>query len=111
LGIVDELKECLDVRVETDVNYESPQIGILSEVRPTPMKIVLTVTVSGLKDGEKYTLFKYNDETKVPAANFAQHRDNAVMAIDFVKQDGKDTYMMTESIMSDQKAIYRAVRV
>ena len=110
-GIIDQLSECLPVRVETDLNYESPQIGILSEVRPTPMKLQLTVAVSGLKEGERYTLFKYNNETVVPTSHFSSHKDKAVLAIDFVKDKEKDTFVLKETILSNEKVIYRAVRV
>ena len=110
-GIMDESNECLSVRVETSVNYESPQIGVLSNTRPAPMAVDLTVTVTGLRDGEKYTLLKFDDETKVPSSNFAAHQKDAVRAIDFQKQSGgSDSYVLKESITTDQKAIYRAFR-
>eukprot|EP01037_Dinobryon_pediforme_P013293 gene13293-13404_t len=95
-GIFDEHSECLPLRVETDVNYESPQIGIKSDTRPSPMAIQLTVT--------------YKDEAAVPSSNFTAHSEKAVKTISISKTGGQDYFVFTETIMSDEKAIYRAVR-
>ena len=109
-GIFDEHSECLPLRVETDLNSESPQIGIKSDTRPSPMAIQLTVTVSGLQDGVQYLLLKYKDEAAVPSSNFAAHLEKAAKSISFSKTGGLDYFVFTETIMSDEKAIYRAVR-
>jgi hypothetical protein len=84
------------VRIDTNFNYESPAIkdgsqatiilemGTLSftfvfdficQVRPAPMDLVLTATVSGLQNGVHYTMYQYDDETKVPTSKFNARRD------------------------------------
>ena len=84
--------------------------GVLSEVRPEPMEIELTVTVSGLEPGKKYALYKYDDETKIPESDFNTHREDAVKAYDFVGGiDASSTFVVREKIMSNEKAIFRAV--
>lgn len=95
-----------NVRVDTSVNYEDPEIGVRSEERPAPMELTLTVTVTGMENGVAYKLYKYVDETKVPTSKFNQQSANAVATFDIVGP----TYKMTEKIMSDQKTIYRAVK-
>jgi len=106
-GILDEDSECLPIVIKTDKNYENPVIKVLSEQRPEPMPLILTITVSNLHIGEKYNLYKYNDEKMIPTKNFNANKDKAIATHTFVASTSE--YTITENIMSDNKVIYRAV--
>lgn len=107
-GLLCPDNDCIPVTVSTDVNYESPQIGIRSEDRPEPMEITLTVTIAGLENGVSYNLYKYDSETKVPKQSFNSKKASAVSSYSIVGSSGR--FIMTEKIMSNQKVIYRCVR-
>jgi len=109
-GIIDLKNECLKVTVETDKNYEQPQIVNQSEERPTPMPLILTVTVHNLEDGVEYMLYRYDDENLVPDHSFNEHNANAKEAISFRGSATSSIFQITKNIMSDEKVIYRAVR-
>jgi hypothetical protein len=100
----------LPITVNTNVNYESPEIPNHSETRPPPMNITLTVTVSGLNPNTNYVLYKYDDENKVPIKDFNKNKNNAVKVIEFIgPENNTNTYTITEEIPSNEKAFYRAV--
>lgn len=107
-GIKDPDNETLPVRVTTNVNYERPQIVEGSTRRPPPERLVLTITVSGLKKGERYNLYRYNALSSIPDDAF-----NAKAAKAFerwaIAGRGDGEFVMTEKIMSDEVAAYRAV--
>ncbi len=107
-GVNDLDHETLPVRVTTNLNYELPQIAEGSGKRPAPEHLVLTVTVSGLKRGEKVNLYRYNALGKIPDGAF---NANAAKAYEKwkIEVDAGGQYVMTENIMSDEVAAYRAV--
>ena len=111
-GIIDLNNECFPITVATDKNYEFPQIGRLSEVRPEAMALELTVTVSELDASQTYVLYRYDDEEKVPNSNFNSYANQAFSRI-FLNSKNIDaasgTFTMKESIMSNQKVVYRCV--
>lgn len=109
-GVVDIDGDLLPVRVDTDVNYESPSIENRSEERPPPMAVKLTVTVSDVQPGVSYVLYKYTDENKVPSSSFNAAKGQASMAINFIGAKDSTVYLFSETIMSNEKAIFRAVR-
>ena len=106
-GPTDTDKVLLPVRVDTDLNYENPEIKPHSEVRPESMPLKLTVTVSGLQVGVEYNIYRYNDEEKVPTSKFNENAREAVSKVAVVAT--ASTYVMHTSIMSNEKVIYRAV--
>ena len=109
-GNMDEGGVTKPVRIETNVNYEAPQIKAQSEKRPTAMGITITVTVEEVEEGVEYVLYRYDDETKVPTAKFNLLKENAVKAEYFTgRSDG--TWTFKEDIMSDDKIFFRCVRV
>jgi hypothetical protein len=108
-GPIDDDGVLLPVRVDTDVNYEKPQIKPHSEERPAPMGIKLTVTVSGLQPGKSYTLYRYDDEDEVPTKGFNSNAKAALSSTSITAQSGN--YVMGTSIMSNEKVIFRAVSV
>jgi hypothetical protein len=99
--------DLVPVHVAIDVNYEAPQIGIRSEVRPASMVLVLNVTVAAPAAGVEYTLYRYDDEAKVPTSNFNALNNSAVASYRFL---GPQPFQITESILSDEKVFFRAVR-
>ena len=106
-GLVPVRVDTLDAGGLAPCNFEDPQIGVQSEERPPAMELVLKVTVSGLEAGAAYTLYRYDDEAKVPTSYFNRNASNAVHAWAFV---GPADFTLLESIMTDMKAAYRAVR-
>jgi hypothetical protein len=110
LGVQDEDKETLPVRVSTNLNYESPQIVAGSAKRPPPEPLELTIMVSGLQQGTKYNLYRYNTIESIPNGAFNKQASKAYEKwVIAGRSDGKFT--MTERIMSDDVAAYRAVPV
>jgi hypothetical protein len=108
-GVVDLDREMLPVRVATNVNYEKPAIKNGTSIRPKPMALELTVTVSGLEPGASYELYRYDRFAAVPDAHVNARAKNASEHWHFSITSG-DTYVVQERIMSDEIAVYRAVR-
>ena len=107
-GVIDRDRETVPVRVATNLNYELPQIAEGSSRRPPPEPLVLTVTVSGMKAGGVYKLYRYNQLDSIPNDGFNAHAANAQQK--WVITAGKSgQFVMTEKIMSDEVAAYRAV--
>ena len=69
-GIIDLNGDTLPVRLETNVNYEKPEIKDKSNTRPTPIPLFLKITISNLEPGIPYKLYRYNDLASVPNSNF-----------------------------------------
>jgi hypothetical protein len=107
-GIIDEDHETVPVRVATNVNYERPAIKNGSNTRPTPMPLTLTITVSGLNPGTTYNLYRYDSMANVPNTAFNAHASQAYEHWTITISSGS-TYTMSENIMSDDVAAYRAV--
>ena len=109
-GIIDLSRETVPVRVATSVNAETPTIANNSNTRPTAKPVTLTITVSGLKPGVTYNLYRYNSMAQVPDSNI---NANAAKAVQMwtVKISSGSTYTMTQTINSNEIAVYRAVPV
>jgi hypothetical protein len=107
-GVMDEDNETVPVRVTTSANDEIPQIARGSNRRPTPDPLTLTVTVSGLRNGEKYVLYRYSTLGTIPDVAFNAHAGQASGRWSFVGTPS-GSYVITEHIMSDDVAAYRAV--
>jgi hypothetical protein len=108
-GVKDDDRETLPVRVATSVNDEMPQIAKHSNTRPEPDRLVLTVTVSGLKRGQNYVLYRYDALHSIPDGAFNAHASQASEHWTF-EGTASGTYAITERIMTDDVAAYRAVR-
>jgi hypothetical protein len=109
LGVIDVQGDTLPVRVATNVNYEKPAIKNGSTIRPKPMPLVLTVTVSNLKPGIDYILYRYNKLEAVPKSKFNAQAANACQKW-HIKISSGSTYSIKQSIESDDIAVYRAVK-
>ncbi len=107
-GVVDENHETRPVQVATNINYERPQIAEGSSKRPAPEPLVLTITVSGLKPGKSYNLYRYNRLDSIPDRRF---NANAARAYEkwVIVAPSNGKFVLRERISSDEVAAYRAV--
>jgi len=108
-GVVDANRDCLPVRIQTNVNYEQPEIAENSNTRPTAMSLSLTITVSNLQPNVAYNLYRYNSTQAVPQSSFNAAAASAAAHWRIQITFGS-TYSMTETIQSSAFAIYRAVK-
>ncbi|GAM22595.1 hypothetical protein SAMD00019534_057700, partial [Acytostelium subglobosum LB1] len=105
-GVVDLKHETLPVSVETNVNYERPEIKDGTSTRPAAMPLTLTITVHDVVPNVSYVLYKYTSFNDVPESDFNGNSGNAASAIKFTIDSGS-TYTTTDAIQSDELAIYR----
>ncbi len=108
-GVMDLNGETLPVRVDTNLNYENPPIASGSNARPAPAPLTLTITLSNLEPGIPYVLYRYNSLSSVPNSSFNGNAGNAYEMWP-VQIDSGTTYVMTETINSDEIAVYRAIK-
>lgn len=109
-GITDLSRETVPVRLATSVNAESPGIVNNSTTRPAPKPVTLTITVSGLTPGVTYNLYRYNSMAAVPTSNINANAAKAAQKRVITITSGS-TYTMTQTINSNEIAVYRAVPV
>ncbi len=113
IGAESDSNQLVPVKVETDINYETPEIGYLSNTRPKSIPVTLSITVgssvSNIKQGQTYHLYKYNDEKKIPNSNFNANADKSVVNWTLVAEKDGQVFSVTDKIMSNEKAIYRCV--
>ncbi|MFS8049424.1 C39 family peptidase [Rhizobium sp. BR 314] len=107
-GIIDHDGKTLPVRLSTDRKFEKPAMREGSNTRPQAEDLTLAVTVSGLRPGLSYKLYRYNSFQAVPDSGFNANAAKAdkIWAINI--QAGS-TYIVKEKIRSDEIAVYRAV--
>lgn len=108
-GVMDQRGDTLPVRVDTNLNYEKPQIRNGSNTRPISMPIVLTITLSKLEPHTIYNLYRYNNLKSVPNSNFNANASNASQHWQIQIESGS-TYVMNQIINSNEVAVYRAVK-
>jgi hypothetical protein len=109
-GVMDTYHDTMPVQVATSVNDEEPEIQNGSNARPAPNPVTLTVTVSGLTPGVAYTLYRYTSFDAVPNDHFNANAGNAYESWPITIGSGSSAFV-TETIMSDEMGIYRAVPV
>ena len=107
-GVKDAYRETLPVRITTSTNAELPSIADGSNTRPAAQAVTLTVTVSGLVPGKAYKLYRYNSMAAVPDGSFNANAAKASSVWAITITSGS-TYVLTQSIMSNQSVAYRAV--
>jgi hypothetical protein len=107
-GVADPGHETLPVRVATNVNFEKPVMQNGTSVRPKPMPLVLTVSVSGLAPGVTYKIYRYGGFAAVPNRNFNAAASNAD-EVRTIRIASGSSYTFSERIESDDVAVYRAV--
>ena len=107
-GIMDVNRETVPVRLTTSSNAETPAMINGSNNRPAAKPVTLTITVSNLKPGTTYTLYRYNSMANVPDSNFNANAAKAAQKWTITIASGT-TYTMTQTINSNETAVYRAV--
>jgi hypothetical protein len=109
-GITDLSRETVPVRLATNVNAETPGIVNNSTTRPAAKPVTLTITVSGLTPGVTYNLYRYSSMAAVPTSNINANAAKAAQKRVITITSGS-TYTMTQTINSNEIAVYRAVPV
>jgi len=109
LGVNDPDHETFPVQLALNTTSEQPELVDGASTRPAASPVTLTITVSQLTPGTAYTLYKYTSFTSVPAGNFNANAANAASATPITISSGT-TFTTTETIMSNEMAIYRAVK-
>jgi len=107
-GVIDQSHETVPVRLTTSVPTENPQMAEGSTARPTPSAVTLTITVSGLKPGTSYNLYRYTTLASVPNATFNANAAKAAQKFTITITSGS-SYTTTQTIKSNEVAVYRAV--
>lgn len=107
-GVKDTYRETVPVRITTSTNAELPSIVDGSNTRPAAQVVTLTVTVSGLVPGKAYKLYRYNSMAAVPDGSFNANAAKASSVWPITITSGS-TYVLKQSIMSNQSVAYRAV--
>ncbi|MBA3722909.1 MAG: C39 family peptidase [Parachlamydiaceae bacterium] len=108
-GVMDLNGDTLPVRLATNINFEKPEIKNNSNVRPAPMPIILTITISDLEPHVHYNLYKYNKFSSVPNSKFNAHASQASESWQIQIKSGSH-FVMSQQINSDEMAIFRAVK-
>lgn len=108
-GIIDLGRETVPVRLTTSTDAEVPAMVNGSSTRPAATPLTLTITVSGLTPGKTYNLYRYASLAAVPDSNFNANSAKAAQTWKIVATG--TTYTMTQTIMSNEVAVYRAVPV
>ena len=109
-GIIDLSRETVPVRLTTSTNAEIPAMVNGSNTRPAAKPVTLTVTVSSLKPGTTYNLYRYSSMAAVPDSNINANAAKAAQKWTISIPTGS-TYTMSQTIMSNETAVYRAVPV
>jgi len=95
----------LPVQVITALDNEPNEIEDGSTTRPASVRLPLTINVSGMAQGTKYKLYKYDDLKKVPTRQFNHEASNAAKVWDI----DATCPIITEVLRTDQVAVYRAM--
>ena len=107
-GIIDLNRDTVPVRLTTSVNAETPTMVDGSNTRPAAKPVTLTITVSSLKPGTTYNLYRYSSMANVPDSTFNANAAKAAQKWTITIPSGS-TYTMTQTINSNEIAVYRAV--
>lgn len=108
-GVLDLNKDTVPVRVTTDVNSELPAIKNGATIAPAPSRVNLTITVTVPDQNVEYNVYRYNDFKNVPDSKF-----NASVAKSAthwrIPRNAGPTYVIKLAILSNETAVFRAVR-
>jgi len=108
-GVADRNKETIPVRIQTNLNSESPAMRDGSNDPPAPSPLELTVTVSLPDRTRSYVLYRYDTFERVPVAQFNAHANQAAQSWQIPSHSGP-SFVVTLTIPSNKSAIFRAVR-
>lgn len=107
-GIMDDDGTTMEVYMDTDKNYEEPEIVDGSNTRPSAMSLTLTVTVTGLTSGTEYNLYQYSHFQNVPTSSFNANAGQADASTTFTASGTTYTKTIT-GWQSDERVIFRCV--
>jgi len=107
-GVIDGDRETLPVRIVTNVPWEYPYMRNGSNLAPKPERLQLAITVSGLRPGVAYNLYRFDDFAAVPNSGINAHAGAAAQHWSIRIANGSQ-YLLQQSILSNQTVIYRAV--
>lgn len=107
-GVMDEDGETVPVRVSTNLNSELPEMEENQETPPPAGPLTVTVAVSELDPAQSYVLYRYDAIEKVPNSGFNKKKDRALRSWEIA---GVKEYHIQEDILSNEVAIYRAVKL
>jgi hypothetical protein len=107
-GIIDLNRDTVPVRLTTSVNAETPTMVDGSNTRPAAKPVTLTITVSSLKPGTTYNLYRYSSMANVPDSKFNANAAKAAQKWTITIPSGS-TFTITQTINSNEIAVYRAV--
>ena len=127
-------KTLLPINISVDKNYEFPSTidnsydkpyNIYSNIRPTSINLILTITVSSLIIGNTYCIYKFNDINSVnytdsniinisrASNNFNLSADNLIYndTSPFYFTAMNTIFVFKDYITSDQQSIYKCISV
>ena len=107
-GVMDPDRVTIPIRLTSNANGEGMQEEELLVAAPAPRPIDLTATVTIPDPSVGYTVYLYDDFTKVPIRNFNSSASNAISSWSIAPGSGR-SWSKTISIMSDQTRVFRAV--
>ena len=99
-GIQDETGALLPVRVSVDREQEPDTVK-----EEAPLELKLTVTVSRLKPGQSYVLYRYDDYETVPTRNYAGSKYQSVRK--FVAE--RTEHEFQDKCLSNGVSMYRCL--
>ena len=108
LGVKDRGRHTLPVRLSPSSSAETPEIVNGSSLRPAARPLELTITVTGLRPGLPYRLYRYDSLAAIPEGNFNAHGGAAARQWSLSIPHGTSV-SLTDKIRSDEVAAYRAV--
>ncbi len=109
MGVNDLNGDTVPIRLKTNVNTEIPEIQDGTSIQPLPKPVQLTITLSNLQPNITYNLYRYNAINKVPDSHFNSQASHAFKQWTIRILSG-NSFAMTETIQSNEIAIYRAVK-
>ena len=107
-GVMDPDRVTIPIRLTSNANGEGMQEEERLAAAPAPRPIDLTATVTIPDPNVGYTVYLYDDFTKVPIRNFNTFASNAIQSWSIAPGSGR-SWSKTISIMSDQTRVFRAV--
>lgn len=108
-GVIDRDGDTLPVRIATNRNYEHPNMPRDTNARPPAQPLTLTVTVSGLRPGVDYRLYRYDRLAAIPHSHFNAQAANAA-EVRTIRIANGSTHTFLERILSNDVVAYRCVR-
>eukprot|EP01040_Poterioochromonas_malhamensis_P005653 gene5653-6075_t len=107
-GIADKNSETLPIRIDTNLNYEKPEIVDGSNTRPNSMGLTLTATVSGLTINSNYNCYRYTSLESIPESNFNSNASKASQIYSF--KATATNYSWNIDIQSNEIVALRCVK-